>query len=220
MVMKKLQVYSDPRDVKSRLAELGLKAEILREALQRGLAAWASCTPNHPTNFAGMYMWGEAVNAVRELLYPEGWTRSDSGNLPMTVDAAKRVSIIVSTGDEFTGKVDLIPSTRSSKGPRTVNVVEGNAQQMTLFDLRSRPDILEQSAEKLTWIFLFYRDRPSNEVRCELSCPVNMNEDGQIDAWAERIILPAIPFGGDKVEIPTDVPQTPNVVVNIKRRSA
>jgi hypothetical protein len=47
-----------------------------------------------------------------------------------------------------------------------------------------------------------------------------MNEDGQIDAWAERIILPAIPFGGDKVEVPTDVPQTPNVVVNIKRRSA
>ena len=218
--MKILKVYSAPGDVNSRLATLGLRVAILREALQRGKAAWASCTPNHPANFPGISAWAETVNGLRELLYPDGWTRSDVGNLPLTVDQGGRVSIVVATGDEYTGLVDLIPSTGSSKGPRTVNVVENNAQQMTLFDLRSRPEILKQSAERLTWILLFYRDRASNEVRCELSCPINMGEDGQIDAWAERIILPAIPFGGDNVEVPTDVPQTPIVDVKIKRRGA
>jgi len=48
--MKKLNIYLDAPDVNSRLAELGLKAEILREAAQRGFAGFASCTPNHPTN--------------------------------------------------------------------------------------------------------------------------------------------------------------------------
>jgi hypothetical protein len=220
MVMRKLKVYSVPEDVNSRLAELGLKTEILREALQRGFAAWASCTSNHPSNYGGISAWANSVGALRELLHSEGWTRQDDGNLPVTVDAAGRVSIVVSTGDEYTGLTDLTPSTRSSKGPRTVNVVEGNAQQMTLFDLRSRPKIVKQSAESLTWILLFHRDKASNEVRCELSCPVNMNEDGQIDAWAERIILPSIPFGGENVEVPSDVPKTPQIDIKVKRRGA
>jgi hypothetical protein len=45
-----------------------------------------------------------------------------------------------------------------------------------------------------------------------------MNEDGQIDAWAERIILPSIPFGGDDVEVRNDAPKTPEIDVKIKRK--
>jgi hypothetical protein len=64
---------------------------------------------------------------------------------------------------------------------------------------------------------LFHRDKASNEVRCELSCPVKMDEDGQINAWAERIILPSIPFGGDSVE-GSDVSKTPQINVKIRRK--
>src|SRR5882724_11620415 len=73
--------------------------------------------------------------------------------------------------------------------------------------------------ERLTWILLFHRDQASNEVRCELSCPVKINDDGQIDAWAERIILAPIPFGGDNVEVRSDVPKTPQIEVKIKRKT-
>jgi hypothetical protein len=219
MVMRKLKIYSDPRDVNSRLAELGLTAPILKEAIQRGFASWASCTPNYPSNYPGISAWANTVAALRELLHSEGWTRQDEGNLPVTVDPAKRVSILVSTGDEYTGLTDLTPSTQSSKGPRTVNVVEGNAQQIPLFDFKkARPEIENQNTERLTWILLFHRDKASNEVRSELSCPVKINEDGQIDSWAERIILPAIPFGGDNVEVRNDVPKTPQIDVKIKRK--
>jgi hypothetical protein len=216
MVMRKLKIYSDAGDVNSRLAELGLKSSVLREAIQQGFAFWASCTPNHPSNYPGISAWANTIAALRELLHSVGWTRRDKGNLPVTVDAAGRVSIVVSTGDEYTGFEDSTPSTQSSKGPRTANAVEGNAQQMTLFDLRR--EIETQSAERLTWILLFHRDKASNEVRCELSCPVKINEDGQIDSWAERIILPAIPFGGDSAEVRNDVPQTPQIDVKIKRK--
>jgi len=216
--MRKLNVYSEPEDVNSRLQELGLKVVTLREAVQRGFASWASCTGNHPTNYPGISFWANVISALRELLHSDGWTRRDDGNLPLTIDAKKRVSIVVSTGDEYTGLPNLTPSTQSSKGPRTVNVVEINAQQIPLFDFKKHPEIVKQGEERLTWILLFHRDKTSNEVRCELSCPVKMNEDGQIDAWAERIILPSILFSGDNLEVGNDVPKTPEIDVNIKRK--
>jgi hypothetical protein len=218
MVMQKLQVYSNPGDVNRRLAELGLRAETLREAIQRGFAYWASCTPNHPTNYPGISFWANTISALRELLHSEGWTRRDDGNLPLTVDAKRRVSIVVSTGDEYTALPDLTPSTQSSKGPRTVSVVEVNKQQFPLFDFKKYPEIISQSEERLTWILLFHRDSASNEIRCELFCPVKIDDDGQIETWAERIILHSIPFGGDTGEVRGDAPKTPDIDVEIKRK--
>lgn len=218
--MMKLKVYAAPDEVPARLSELGLRQETLREAVHHGQAAWASCTPNHPAPYPGISAWAETVNALRELLRPDGWTRSDSGNLPMTIDAAGRVSVVVSTGDENTGRPAVSPCTRSSKGPRTANAVTVNALQMTLFDIRLRPEDLDETNGRMTFILLFHRDIEANELRCELSRPIKMNEDGQVDGWAERIILPSTPLGGDKAEVSTDVPQTPNVIIKVKRRSA
>jgi hypothetical protein len=219
--MKKLKVYSAPGEVPARLAELGLNEEVLREAVERGQAAWASCTPNHPAQFPGMWAWAEAVNALRERLIPEGWTRINNENLPLTVDAAGRVCIAVSTGDENTGRADASPCTRSSKGPRTRSAVTDNARQYRLFeDIRLRPEELEEINGKMTWILLFHRDARAGEVRSELSRPIRMNIEGQVAGWAERIILGVSRFGGDRSEVSTDVPQTPNVVVKVIRRSA
>jgi hypothetical protein len=218
--MPKLKVYSSPQEVPDRLLELGLNQEILCEAVQRGQAARASCTPNHPAPYFGIAAWAETVAALRELLRPLGWERVDSGNLPLTVDAAGRVSLVVSTGDENTGNLRANPCTRSSKGPRTQNAVTVNALQMTLFDLRLRPEDLDESNGKMTFLLLFHRLPVEGEIRCELSRPIAMNDEGQVSGWAERIILPTLPMGGRATEIPTDVPQTPKVVVRVKRRSA
>src|ERR1700722_1230643 len=211
--MTRLTVYSTPEEVPSRLSELGLRQEILIEAVQRGQAARASCTPNHPAPFPGIAAWAETVAGLRELLRPDGWVRLDSGNLPLTVDAAGRVSVVVSTGDENTGNPKVSPCTRSSKGPRTANAVTVNALQMELFDLRLRPEDLDDSNGKMTFVLLFSRDSKTDEVRSELSRPIAMNEEGHVSEWAERIILPTIRLGGQTTEISSDVPQTPKVVV-------
>src|ERR1700726_874565 len=107
------KVYSNPIERPSRLAELGLKEETVIEAVRRGQAAWASCTPNHPRLYPGVSAWAETVRTLRELLWPNGWTRSDNQNLPMTIDKARKISITVSTGDEDTGREDGSPCTRS-----------------------------------------------------------------------------------------------------------
>jgi hypothetical protein len=66
---------------------------------------------------------------------------------------------------------------------------------------------------------LFYRDTETSEIRCELSLPARMNNEGQVDEWKERIILTAIPFGDGGARIKIDSP-TPNIDIDVQRRRA
>lgn len=208
---------SEPIERRNRLAELGLDEEELQQCVARGQAAWADCTPNHPPLFRGVSAWAETTCGVREYLLPKGWKRVDDGNLPLTVNKSGNVAITVSTGDEDTGRVDGNPWTKSSKGPRTAEAVADNKLRYTLFgDIRK---VTGKVGGRLTYILLFHRDVEAQEIRCELSSPVKINEDGRVDGWSERIILGSFPFGADRVSTP-NVPQTPDFDVEVKRRSA
>lgn len=216
--------YIDPMEMRGRLAELGLKEEDLLLAIQRGQAARLSCTRNHPPQSSGYYAWSETVCTLRERLIPLGWERSDERNLPFTVNPEKSVAIAVATGDEATGRSDEKPCTKSSKGPRTAEAVAVNERQLELFgNLPLRPEQLAMFNECMTWLLLFHCDTEAREVRCELSRPVKMDEEGYVDDWAERVILTAFPFGGDSAKVPniplTDAPQSPEIVVEIKKRT-
>ena len=213
--------YVKPMQVRSRLADLGLEEINLLLPVQRGQAARLSCTTNHPPQFPGIYAWSETVCALREQLIPLGWERSDEGNLPFTVNAERSVAIAVATGDEATGHLEKKPCTKSSKGPRTAGAVADNEWQSLLFpDLRIRPEHLEKINARMTWLLLIHSDMEAKQVRCELSRPVNMNDEGRVDDWAERIILTAFQFGGDSVNVPLDnAPQSPEIVVEIKKRA-
>ena len=59
------------------------------------------------------------------------------------------------------------------------------------------------------------------EVRCELSRPVCMNDEGRVDGWDERIVLTPFPFDGDLVDASPvgNPPQSPEIIVEIKRRA-
>jgi len=216
----KTKLYKGPIERPSRLAELGLEEEILMQAVEQGQAAWANCTPNHPSLFRGISAWAETISALREALMPRAWRRSDNGNLPLTINESGTIALTVSTGDETTGKRDGSPSTKSSKGPRTADAVTINAAQASLFEIRLRPEDLKDQSGMMTWILLFHRDAEAHEVRRELSRPIEMNSEGYVDGWAERIILGSIPLGGDTVRIPTsNAPQTPNIDVEVKKRA-
>jgi hypothetical protein len=173
--------------------------------------------------YRGLTPWGEATCALREGLSPEGWTRSDEGNLPFTVNKENTLAIIVATGDENTGNNSASPCTKSTKGPQTAKAVAENERQASLFPIKMDPNDVEKMCEtggRETWMLLFHRDLEARQVRCELSRPINMNQEGQVADWAERIILGSIPLDADSVKIPTNAPQTPNINVNVKLRSA
>jgi hypothetical protein len=198
-----------------------LEEEDLRFAVERGAAAAFECTDNHPIQAAGFYRWSEAIAAKRQRLIPKGWEQINDGGLPLTVNANGTIAITVAGGDEFTGNPDKNPSTKSSKGPRTANVVADNSQLPLLFDgVPLRPEHLTNSRGRMTWLLLVHQHDVSREIKCELSRPTKMSDDSRVDGWAERIILAPIPFDGDAIDVPVDdAPQTPELNIEIPRRA-
>lgn len=216
-------LHKEPSERRRRLAELGLSEEILRESLQRGFAEWAGCTLNHPPSFPGLLAWGETVRALRDLLTPFGWQRSNEGNLPFTINQQQTIALAVATGDEMTGNPDETPCTKSSKGPRTAGAVAANRRQLSLFPITVLPEDLARirgNGGRMTWLLLFHRDETGRELRCELSRPTSMSENERVDGWIERILLGSIPFDGDEVRVPSneDLPGNPAIDVEIRRR--
>lgn len=219
--MLAIKVYSESWDVNRRLAELGLEEVLLTRPVQRGLAAWASCTPNHPPISPGSWAWAETVCALREELAPSRWERSNEVNLPLTINPEKTVAICVNTGDEDTGLKVGAPCTGSAKGPKTRKAVLENLGQTVLFiDELPTPELLNKSGRAM-WILLMYRDKKAREVRCELSRPISINAQGYVDGWAERIILSPTPFDEDLISLTDDGngPQSPEIDLDIKKRA-
>ena len=214
--------HTKPAEVEDRLARLGLKAERIGETVQRGYVAFISCTPNDPPLYPGFSAWAMMVRGLREYLLPEGWQRSDENNYSLVINGSGTVAIAVATGDAATGISDELPTTKSSKGPSTVEAVASN--QLTL-DLIFPPVALPQPArpagqdqQRTTWILLVHRAQ--GEVRCELSLPTSMGLDGRVDGWEERIILRSIPTDPDVLDIATPAPPTqPDIDVAVKRRA-
>lgn len=217
----KTVLVADNNGRPGRLRELGLDEELLLQAVQRGQSAWANCTLNHPPLYRGIAAWAETTCALREALIPLGWKRSDEGNLPITINGAGSLAITAATGDDYTGREDGSPCTRSSKGPRTAEAVTGNSLAQTLFgDIRLRPSDLQRINTRMTWMLLFARDIAREEVRSELSLPSKMNVEGVVDGWLERIILGTLPLGSDSVKAPAGALHTPVIEIEVKRRGA
>ncbi len=194
----------------ARLADLGVAAMVLQEALVEGAMARDRCTPNHPPTFPGLLAWGETVRALRDRLAPVGWRRNDAGGLSTVVDAAGLVAIAVATGDEATGDAAFPPSTKYTKGPSTQLMIEGNQGVLEFM----RVERTDDAPRRVTWLLLFRRSE--NEIRAELSLPVAIGVDGRVDAWQERIILPPIRLDG--VNLPgVDPEQSPEIIVEVNR---
>jgi hypothetical protein len=217
----KTNLLTQLQETSDRLAELGLDALVLTQAIQRCHVVADGYTENHPPIGRGIGQWTEVVAAMRDQLIPRGWTRDDRENLGLTVNATKTIAISVATGDENTGNPDRIPSTRYSKGPKTQSAVIINALQLDLFgNVQLTPQQLKKYPGVMTFMLLFHRDPMAKETRVELSRPVRMNSDGDVIEWAERIILPPVPFGIEGAKISDDVPRKQQTLPEVKRKRA
>jgi hypothetical protein len=142
--------------------------------------------------------------------------------LPIVFHKKRKIAITVATGDEATGKPDFDPCTKCPKGPQTRSNISNN--QLKLFPEEFVRAAYEQTTAKsgfITWLLLFHADELTRQVRSELSLPVGMNEEGRVDGWDERIILGSAPFDADTLKVPVDdnPPQSPSIIVNVKRRA-
>jgi len=207
-------VRFEPDDVHGRLAALGLSEDALLHAARRWHLAWSGFTPNHPPFGVGIAAWMEAVAALREAVMPDGWTRSDDRNYALVISPDGATAINVATGDMGTGRADANPSNKAPKGVSTADAISVNQVQLEL--PLPVPELPPLGGEgPLTWFLLLHRT--ADEIRCELSLPLEMSPDGRITRWQERIILSAIPLDGEAIEIVG--PQGPDLDIAVKRKA-
>lgn len=216
-IIVKTAIFVEPADTRMRLEELGLKALPLRDALKYGHLHQAACTANDPPITWGIIRWGKATRALREMLASEGWSRCDEGNFSITLNPERTMAISIQTGDEGTGYPDRIPSTKHKKGPATVAAVEQNAAQLSFnFPIQLRPRPQRTISKCMTWLLL--ASTGINEIRCELSLPYYINEDGHVEEWAERIMLDPIPLDREPVIRGRMEESDEDIIVPIARR--
>ena len=209
-------LHAEPNSVLSRLQQLGLSEAALLRAVMAGYIAKSNCTENHPPLFPPIAAWSEAVRTLRDVLKPEGWTRFNDQNSPKTVSPDGSISIIVSTGNEATGIPHAEPATTSSKGPNTAGAIEINRSMQLYLPGMELPVPLQDEDEKVTtWILLAHHAK--NELRAELSLPLDVGSDGRVSVWQERIILRAQPLDGEQVVITP--PVQPDIDVAVRRKA-
>ena len=208
-------IVSEPESVSARLPELGLREEILLEAIYQAHLYRTRLTPNHPKIFPGLEMWGWAVASLREQLRPLGWEPIDVSNYALTVHKDLGIAIAIASGDENTGSRTANSSNRSRKGQSTIDAVEMNYQADMFSELL--PEAPTETDRQDTWVLLHFTDTVSNELKIELSRPSMIGDDGRISAWSERIILRSVPLDGDLVNVTP--PQGPDIDFEVRRKA-
>ena len=220
--MRAAILVSKRHEVRSRLRELGLDESILNQVALRVLAAHNWATESHPPNAAGLFGFLEGVAAMRELLAPPPckWHAENVNNLALTVNEDNTLAIIVATGDEGTGREDMEPCTNSKKGPNTKSAVQSNLYQWRLFpdDVRLE-DLIKAATGRTTWLFLVHYDEINDELRCELSQPVEMTDNDHVSGWSVRIILNAVSPAGPTSKLSPNLEPSPAIDVKVKKRA-
>ncbi|WVM92157.1 hypothetical protein ULG90_21015 [Halopseudomonas pachastrellae] len=215
--MQPCQVFSDQYEIVARLEQLSLEREPLREAVNQAHLQRVRLTPNHPSIFPGLEMWGWLVGAVRDQLRPLGWVAHEQSNYPLTVHSELNLAIAVASGDSYVGNLLGMPSSRSRKGKNTVDAVERNCQFDMFADLLPDPEELPEAGPHETWILLHHADTLKKEIRIELSRPAGMGKGGKINFWSERIMLGTLALDDDLFEVTP--PSGPDIDIEIRRKS-
>lgn len=212
--MSQAKIWAEPLDRAQRLRQLGLADEELTAAVEVGQFSAANCTANNPSLQKAIVAWGDTIRALREVKIPQGWQRYDEAHQqPLVLNPKGTLAITAAAGDEYTGIKERNPATKSSKGSLTESAIKSNSLKYTLWGDIRKPNTRE------TWILLYYRDKVTLEIRSELSLPVDMNSEKQVDRWSERIILSVIPYSGIPTRVPGDQPKTPDIDIQIRRRA-
>lgn len=206
--------------VTNALMDLGLTQDILREAIEQGEIARASCTANDPPCVPGIYSWGSTVRSLRDILIPQpyGWTKADEGNYSTVINPDGSFQIAVVTGDLGTGLADHDSTSKYPKGPKTQDAVHANEQQFLFPEDRKAAEEKaakqEASDKRITWILL--KRRSGDLVFAELSLPKTISDSGFVETWQERVILD--PVEVEPIALKDDEADDEAIEVVVKRR--
>jgi hypothetical protein len=173
---------------------MGLALDDLRDAVLDANAEALECTANDVVSRAGFLRWSSPLRRLGDIYVPKGFTRERPRNFEILVSPDRAYALTVAPGDHATG-TERMPSTRIERGPLTGQAVTGNRHQIAFDDVDG--EFAETLAQMTIWLLLAYYDESAEEIRLELSLPVEFtrtpkSERGYVTAFEPRLILPAI----------------------------
>jgi hypothetical protein len=189
-------------DAAYRLRQLGIVPERLFDALDAGDVAARQADEFSPVTAAGTLRWLESVRMLRQGLVTDGWVLNDDRNSPRAIDPSGRFAVVPVSGTADTGLRDGTPKTANPRGEASSRAVQVNGQLEFSFVALLHDVAADTTDGVTTWFLLYYRSQ-TDELRAELSLPMRISHKGVVDAWRERILLPARAFGADQI-LPRD----------------
>jgi len=215
--MPKIVLLPQSNGFDQELQALGLSLTQLQEIGMRILAARQQTTPHDAATASGSYAYLAGVRAIRDIMVPNGWTPLTRNNLELLENPAKSIHLLISSGDQNTGNEKISPKTRNKKGKQTKEIVQENQNQLSFWPVHINNHKPSNDKQASTWIFLHYFDETKNEMRVEISLPINFNEfENNIAVWERRIILPSIKI--DEPIISNEEEQYQDIEFDIRRK--
>ena len=178
-----------------------IPSNLTRSCVEGLQSAVISHSSFEPVIAFGISIWSKIVGALRKQLNEEDWKHHDIANAPRSVSPDGSMAIAAVGGDSQTAHANGNPRNARLKGPRFANEIESNAAKSsapryTQCRLNLGPgDEDTVFANLQTWVLLYFWDRASNELRLELSLPIECDK-GFVTQWETRIILPAQDLSG------------------------
>jgi hypothetical protein len=199
-----------PEDGEERLRVFGMTLEMIHRSISVGDSARRRVMlPIYPATFPGTTMWAETLAEWRRQLRKRSkeYNIGRSRGYETVYSAERQVAFTVVAGDSFTG-IDgaRAPRLTRPKGVVTKERVDRNREAATgqvQLTLIPEQDDKKPPADELcdTWFLIVYAAK--NEMRIELSLPIELDGDSVVSDYYERILLLPVPISG------TIAPMTP-----------
>src|SRR6202161_4155574 len=182
----------------STLAGIGLAWETLLASVRAGHEEASRCTKNDVVLREGFLRWATPLRHLGDEYVPQGWTRERPGGFELLVNPTRSLAITVAPGNTNTG-TETMPSTRIERGPLTGQAVARNRDQLR-FGAEISPHFENEAIPDMAiWLLLHYVDEDQEEIRVELSFPVEFTktartERGFVTRFEPRLVLAPIPL--------------------------
>lgn len=193
-----------PEDADERLHAFAMTVEMIHRCISVGDSARQRVMfPVYPATFPGTTMWAETLAEWRRQLRKRSreYDIGKSRGYETVYSAERQVAFTVVAGDSFTGKNGArAPRLTRPKGVVTKERVDRNREtalglvQLPLIPLEDDDKKPPADESCVTWFLIVHAAK--DEVRIELSLPVELDGDSVVSEYYERILLPPVPISG------------------------
>ena len=176
-----MPVLAEDFEIVPRLAQLGLRRDLLLDVVRAATGARRNATGFHPLSAGGLLSWIEGTGQLRRIFLPTGWDICRRDNIESIFHPELGIKVVFQNAERAGDRL-RDPIAASKKGAGSARAVE--LGQYELWPEERTKEVFELNAT--TWVLFTYA--VGDDVRAELSCPMAINEE-QFDGFHERIIL-------------------------------